>query len=261
MSLTRETTDALWDERFAKGILQDSQSRDCVYQLRNLHHGPLHSPAKTIESHESVDESEKPELTLLQISDLHFGPPYREEAGEAVLRLANKSAIDAIIVSGDLTQRAKREQFEAARDFLSRLPSVPQLVIPGNHDVPLYRLFERMLAPHGLYQKIISSELNPVLKVGKAIIAGIDSTSPHTASPFTFMEIAGIWVLPIWTPAADGALNRTPPRTREFSDCRGAYSTANLEPSRVAETSRTRKKSYDSRMLHRTRQSAAATVA
>ena len=128
-----------------------------------------------------MDESEKPELTLLQISDLHFGPPYREEAGEAVLRLANKSAIDAIIVSGDLTQRAKREQFEAARDFLSRLPSVPQLVIPGNHDVPLYRFFERMLTPHGLYQKIISSELNPVLKVGKAIIAGIDSTSPHTA--------------------------------------------------------------------------------
>ena len=128
-----------------------------------------------------MDESEKPELTLLQISDLHFGPPYRAEAGEAVLRLANKSAIDAIIVSGDLTQRAKREQFEAARDFLSRLPAVPQLVIPGNHDVPLYRFFERMLTPHGLYQKIISSELNPVLKVGKAIIAGIDSTSPHTA--------------------------------------------------------------------------------
>jgi 3',5'-cyclic AMP phosphodiesterase CpdA len=38
-----------------------------------------------------------------------------------------------------------------------------------------------MLAPHHLYQQIISPELNPVLRVGKAVIAGIDSTSPHTA--------------------------------------------------------------------------------
>ena len=128
-----------------------------------------------------MDELEKPELTLLQISDLHFGPPYREEAGKAVLRLAGQLPLDAIIVSGDLTQRAKREQFEAARDFLSRLPPVPQLVIPGNHDVPLYRFFERMLTPHRLYQEIISPELNPVLRIGRAIIAGIDSTSPHTA--------------------------------------------------------------------------------
>lgn len=144
-------------------------------------HKARQSSATRLESYESVDELEKPELTLLQISDLHFGPPYREEAGEAVLRLAKQLALDAIIVNGDLTQRAKREQFESARIFLSRLPPVPQLVIPGNHDVPLYRFFERMLAPHGLYQKIISPELNPVLRVGKAIIAGIDSTSPHTA--------------------------------------------------------------------------------
>lgn len=128
-----------------------------------------------------MDESEKPELTLLQISDLHFGPPYRENVGEAVLRLANQMALDAVIVSGDLTQRAKQEQFESARSFLSRLPPSPQLVIPGNHDVPLFRFFERMLDPHGLYKKFISAELNPVLRVGKAIIAGIDSTSPHTA--------------------------------------------------------------------------------
>lgn len=134
-----------------------------------------------VEGYASVDELEKPELTLLQISDLHFGPPYREEAGEAVLRLAGQLPLDAIIVSGDLTQRAKREQFEAAKDFLSRLPSVPQLVVPGNHDVPLYRFFERMLTPHHLYKTIISPELNPVLRVGKAIIAGVDSTSPHTA--------------------------------------------------------------------------------
>ena len=88
---------------------------------------------------------------------------------------------DAVIISGDLTQRAKREQFEAAKRYIRRLPNVPQLVIPGNHDVPLYRIFERMFHPHALYQEIISDELNPVLKIDGAVIVGLDSTAPHSA--------------------------------------------------------------------------------
>ena len=88
---------------------------------------------------------------------------------------------DAVIISGDLTQRAKREQFEAAKRYIRRLPNVPQLVIPGNHDVPLYRIFERMFHPHALYQEIISKELNPVLKIEGAVIVGLDSTAPHSA--------------------------------------------------------------------------------
>ncbi len=121
------------------------------------------------------------QLTLLQISDLHFGPPYIEKIGEAALRIAPDLKPDAVIVSGDLTQRAKREQFEAAKEFMTRLPDVPRLVIPGNHDVPLYRFYERMFNPHGLYKEIISAELNPLLKVKSAVIAGLDSTAPHSA--------------------------------------------------------------------------------
>lgn len=126
-------------------------------------------------------EPEPVELTLLQISDLHFGPPYIVKIGEAALRVSLKLRPDAVIVSGDLTQRAKREQFEAAKEFLSRLPDVPQLVIPGNHDVPLYRIYERIVNPHQLYREIISQDLNPVLKIKGAVIAGIDSTAPHSA--------------------------------------------------------------------------------
>jgi len=128
-----------------------------------------------------VLKQETPELTLLQISDLHFGPPYVEKVGEAVIRIAPELNADAVIVSGDLTQRAKREQFEAAKEFLSRLPDVPRLVIPGNHDVPLYSVFERMVDPHRLYREIISSDLNPVLRVKEAVIVGVDSTAPRTA--------------------------------------------------------------------------------
>lgn len=120
-------------------------------------------------------------IKLLHISDLHFGPPYVPEVGEAALRIASKLNTDAVIISGDLTQRAKREQFVSAKQFLDRLPTSPQLVIPGNHDVPLYRVYDRLFRPHALYQEIITTELNPVLKIRGAVIAGLDSTAPRTA--------------------------------------------------------------------------------
>ncbi len=126
-------------------------------------------------------ESEDILLTLLQVSDLHFGPPYLPQVGEAVLKIAPELSPDAVIVSGDLTQRAKREQFEAARQFMDQLPEVPRLVIPGNHDVPLYRVAERLLNPHGLYKEIISENLNPVLQMDNAVIVGLDSTAPRSA--------------------------------------------------------------------------------
>lgn len=120
-------------------------------------------------------------LTLLQISDLHFGPPYLEHVGQATLKFASNCAADAIVVSGDFTQRAKRVQFEAAKEFLGQLPRLPRLVIPGNHDVPLYRVFERMTRPLALYRQFISDDLNPVLRLDRAVLVGIDSTSPRTA--------------------------------------------------------------------------------
>jgi len=123
----------------------------------------------------------QPLLRILHLSDLHFGPPFVPEVGEAVLRLAPQLNVDAIVVSGDFTQRAKAEQFESAAAFLDRLPDVPRLCVPGNHDVPLFRLRERLLDPLGLYKKFISPELNPVLALDHAVIVGIDSTSPRTA--------------------------------------------------------------------------------
>ncbi len=118
-------------------------------------------------------------LRLLHLSDLHFGPPYLPKIGEAFLQLASQLRPDAIVVSGDLTQRARRDQFIAARGFLDQLPDCPTLVVPGNHDVPLYRLKERWFDPHGLYKEIITSELNPVLRLDQAVLVGIDSTSPR----------------------------------------------------------------------------------
>ena len=123
----------------------------------------------------------KPRLRILQVSDLHFGPPFNHEVAEEALKSAHEIEPDAIVVSGDLTQRARRDQFLAAREFLSRFPQVPMLVIPGNHDVPLYRIHERLTNPHGLYKEIINTELNPILKLDGAIIVGLDSTAPRSS--------------------------------------------------------------------------------
>ena len=122
-----------------------------------------------------------PLLTLMQISDLHFGPPWIQEVAEAARQSAFDLGPDVMIVSGDLTQRAKRDQFQAARTYLDSLPSIPTLVIPGNHDVPLYRVAERWFRPHELYQEIIQADLNPILKLDQAVIVGLDSTAPRSA--------------------------------------------------------------------------------
>jgi 3',5'-cyclic AMP phosphodiesterase CpdA len=120
-------------------------------------------------------------LTILQLSDLHFGPHYRPRVGEAVLRLAAELAPDVVVASGDFTQRAKREQFRAARSFLDRLPGVPRVVVPGNHDVPLYRLHERLFAPYRNYREHIAAELDQIVRVDGAVIVALNSTAPYTA--------------------------------------------------------------------------------
>jgi 3',5'-cyclic AMP phosphodiesterase CpdA len=120
-------------------------------------------------------------MNLLQISDVHFGPFYVPRVGEALLRAVRELESDVLIVSGDFTQRAKREQFAAARAFLDQLPDCPTVVIPGNHDVPLYRVFERIFDPYALYKEYISKDLDMVLRSEEAVIVALNSTKPLRA--------------------------------------------------------------------------------
>jgi 3',5'-cyclic AMP phosphodiesterase CpdA len=120
-------------------------------------------------------------LRIVHISDLHFGPPFVPEVGASLLRAIPPLAPDLVVVSGDFTQRAKPEQFQAAAAWLARLPNVPRVVVPGNHDVPLYRVAERLTRPLDLYRRHISPELDGVLRLDGAVIVWLDSTSPRRA--------------------------------------------------------------------------------
>ncbi len=120
-------------------------------------------------------------MTILHISDLHFGPPYIPRVGEALLKAAGAIEPDLVVASGDFTQRAKKQQFADARVFLDALPDVPTVVVPGNHDVPLYRGLERIFWPYRWYRKYIARELDQVVRTDDAIIVALNSTAPRRA--------------------------------------------------------------------------------
>lgn len=120
-------------------------------------------------------------LTIFHCSDLHFGPAYEPRVGEALLAAAWEHQPDVVVASGDFTMRARREQFQAARAFLDRLPPVPLVVTPGNHDVPLYRVAERIFRPYALYREYIANALDAVLVLPDAVLVSLNSTAPLRA--------------------------------------------------------------------------------
>jgi len=120
--------------------------------------------------------------SLFHISDVHFGPPHLPRVAAGVLAFIEHRRPDVVVVSGDLTQRAKPEQFRQARRFVDRIP-VPTLVVPGNHDVPMFRFWERIFSPFGAYRRHFSDELEPVYRDDGLVIVGI-----NTAFNWTWKE-------------------------------------------------------------------------
>jgi len=116
--------------------------------------------------------------TIAHISDLHFGTeqPELAEALRAELAAAPPSLV---VISGDLTQRARGRQFAAAQAYLATLPG-PQLVVPGNHDVPLFDVARRLLAPLVRYRRFIAAEVDPVYEDGELFVAGINTARSLT---------------------------------------------------------------------------------
>jgi 3',5'-cyclic AMP phosphodiesterase CpdA len=114
--------------------------------------------------------------TLLHCSDVHFGPKHLPAVTAGLLALIEARRPDLVVVSGDLTQRAKPAQFRAAREFVDRIP-VPTLVVPGNHDVPMYRglFLERIFAPFQAYRRCFSADLEPILRDDEMLVVGVNS--------------------------------------------------------------------------------------
>ena len=112
--------------------------------------------------------------TIAHISDLHFGKD-DPQIVKGLLRALDDARPDVIVVSGDLTQRAKKKQFRAARSFLDEMPQVPRIVVPGNHDVSTTNLYERVVHPLRRYRRFIERDLAPFWSDAEVAIAGVNT--------------------------------------------------------------------------------------
>jgi len=115
---------------------------------------------------------------VAHISDLHFGRTNPHVVGALILKL-RALAPDVIVVSGDLTQRARSRQFQEARHFLDAL-DCPTVVVPGNHDVPLENLFDRFFRPFAKFRRYITEDLSPTFQDEEIAIAGINTARSFT---------------------------------------------------------------------------------
>lgn len=116
--------------------------------------------------------------TIVHCSDLHFGKTDLAVVNclkEAILRVHP----DLLIVSGDLTQRARAHEFIQARSFLMQI-GVPQVVIPGNHDVALYNIFSRFFSPFQHYKKWINERTHASFEDEEISVAAINTAHSWT---------------------------------------------------------------------------------
>lgn len=116
--------------------------------------------------------------TIAHLSDLHFGAEIPEIVA-ALTECIVQIGPDVIAISGDLTQRARRSQFRRARRFLDALPG-PQVVVPGNHDVPLYNVLARFGDPLRGFRRHITTVRYPHFGDAEIAVVGADTTRSFT---------------------------------------------------------------------------------
>jgi 3',5'-cyclic AMP phosphodiesterase CpdA len=112
---------------------------------------------------------------ILQVSDPHFGTE-RPQVVEALVELARELTPDLLVLSGDITQRARSKQFAAAAAFVQRLEIPHVLSIPGNHDIPLFDLPARLRDPYGGYRAAFGRELEPRFSAPDCLVLGVKTT-------------------------------------------------------------------------------------
>jgi 3',5'-cyclic AMP phosphodiesterase CpdA len=109
------------------------------------------------------------------VSDPHFGTE-RPAVVEALVRLALALRPDVLLLSGDITQRATRVQFAAARVFVQRLRMPLCLAVPGNHDIPLWQLPLRLTRPYSRYRAAFGDDLEPSLETDELLLLAVNTT-------------------------------------------------------------------------------------
>ena len=110
---------------------------------------------------------------IVHLSDLHFGR-VNPSLIDPLIRTVREVGPDLVAISGDLTQRARSHQFQQARTFLDALPK-PQIIVPGNHDIPLHNVFARFVEPLTKYKRYITDDMQPTYEDEEVVIVGVNT--------------------------------------------------------------------------------------
>ncbi len=129
---------------------------------------------------------------LLQISDTHFGTE-QPQVVEALVELAAQQRPDVVVLSGDITQRARPAQFRAAKAFVDRL-GTPVLAVPGNHDIPLFDLWARLRRPYARYIAAFGTDLEPVHRSPDLLVVCVNTTRArrHKNGEISALQVARV---------------------------------------------------------------------
>jgi 3',5'-cyclic AMP phosphodiesterase CpdA len=130
--------------------------------------------------------------SIVHLSDIHFGR-VNDRVIAPMIEAITRVAPDLVAVSGDLTQRARTRQFKEARAFLDRLPT-PQIVVPGNHDVPLHNVAARVLHPLRGYRRYVTDDLRPFYCDDEIAVLGVNTARSLTIKKGRINEAQIAWM-------------------------------------------------------------------
>ena len=113
---------------------------------------------------------------IAHLSDLHFG----EERFALVPRLIEQLcylAPDMVVITGDLTQHSRVDEYEEACRFITALP-MPVLAVPGNRDLSPWNIPRRLMWRFKRWTDYINPDITPVLDIKGVRVVGMNSTDP-----------------------------------------------------------------------------------
>ncbi len=115
-------------------------------------------------------------MKIAHISDLHFGNNNKSILDTFIIEM-KRIKPDFIIVSGDLTQRAKSYQFREFRKFIDKIP-FKIFFVPGNHDIPFWNPVTRILNPFSQYKRFVNNNTRFIWENNNIRIMGLNSVNP-----------------------------------------------------------------------------------
>ena len=124
-----------------------------------------------------------PPLTLFHLSDIHFGLEDRSALAAVRAAIARQQPA-AVLITGDLTMRARRREFAAARDWIGAL-DVPVTVEVGNHDMPYFNLIERFADPYRRFLEVQDLLEKPLSLPGISVVPLLTSVKAQWRWPWS----------------------------------------------------------------------------